>query len=255
MDKKIKKYFRECGNIEGCLDGFYPFVWIGRWGASFKEIRQKRSKYNKGLFVVNRKCGDSYTPYPGIIMPISMCLDQAVKANLIATIDSCKDELNRLKREKFKYSGNYLIHKINKLLNKIEMFDLLGTKLSPGDGFIPITITERIFLWIKQNFKMVIQILDNDGHLPVEITQYENILWDNVFEFVSWCNTSFEPWDERISSFSCGIFYGEVGSGRYTLLNEGKNLNLVKYSKESFTRLFELKRNFKPSNIARRPLL
>ncbi|MBF0517178.1 MAG: hypothetical protein HQK97_08685 [Nitrospirae bacterium] len=249
MSGEFNKYSRNCGEIKGDVSPLYPFFWLGKWGVSWNESRVRRCSHAQGLFVINRSAGKGFYPYVGIIMPLFSCTDGYIKEKLLDITNELKRLLNTAEVDNSILKGNYLKHKANRILNKFPMLDLLQGKFGVDSGFVSVSLSERLYGWVKDSFPMISELTDNDSGLPVEGVKLKNIEWDSVFDYVSWKNSLTNHYDSSISDFTFGVFMDNIVIKEGRARSNEREYCLSKPS-NGFLKCFELRSDFKPSTIS-----
>ena len=76
-------FFRNTGEIKGSLSKLEPFLLLARAGVSYAARRRRISERGKGRFIISQTVDKGSAPKQGLILPVSRCRNEAIRAALI----------------------------------------------------------------------------------------------------------------------------------------------------------------------------
>ncbi len=183
---------RTAGIIHGFLPNF-PCLWLGRIPPSegnihhrvFNEANEIPNQFKIGEFYINHFYQSSscdVVSLRGIFLPLNTCRNQDIVDGLeslrkryydrpFASVDPNLDEVLKLRNE----------------LIKIGPLDISKTFRSVGEAYMPFSVSEKTYQWLRSNFEMVTKALDKeDGYFIVEVLETSRLPWPNMAEFTNW---------------------------------------------------------------------
>ncbi|CQR73901.1 hypothetical protein SOV_34020 [Sporomusa ovata DSM 2662] len=177
--QKVRQLFlRNSGAIaSGRIDSLYPFFFLAWLGSGFNS--QKRYDPDReGLFTIGNSYGSGVAIKNGIILPIELCTDKAVKEKLILLISF----LNQNKETKDIQSLREQIHQ------KLDIEGMQWLRLETGSdisGFVGLEPTRDLFAALQKNFPMVTEIIDQPGY-DVQINHAKSMPWFSRGDLMEW---------------------------------------------------------------------
>ena len=207
---------RTGGVIHGFLPNF-PCLWIGRIPPSegnihhrvYNEANEIPDQFKPGEFyIIHFYQGSSCKTVRlhGIFLPLKTCRNQDIVGGLeslrkryydrpFASVEANLDEVLKLRNE----------------LAEVGPLDISKTFRSIGEAYVPFSISENIYQWLKNNFEMVTKALDKeDGYFVVEVLETSRLPWSNVAEFTNWLfnydTTKTHLREESIQTLIMGAF-------------------------------------------------
>jgi hypothetical protein len=194
---------RNAGQLFGRLDEILPFIYIAQYGASDRDLRERRTAESAGLFAIGAQTGGDrpgVAPRVGLVLPINLCRDEKVRATLLeipVLIDGTKNTTMSERRRT-----------VQAKLDDAFGGELMLEDRDGLDGFFALKPGPGLFKRLQETFDYVISVLDNPTGV-VKVTETSNFHWRSFGELMEWYHglrgsDRFGGWSALTPFYVCG---------------------------------------------------
>ncbi len=198
-----REIVRNCGQLRGKLDDLLPSLYIAQYGASRRDLRERKAQAAPGLFAVGERTGGDrpgVAPRVGLLLPLRLCRDEKARASLLeipALIDAAVTTTMSDKRRA-----------VQARLDAAFGGDLAIADKETLDGFFALTPNAGLFQRLHDSFDYVTEVVDNAAGM-VRMTATQRFQWRSYGELMEWHQSlrgseRFGAWSVFTPFFVCG---------------------------------------------------
>ena len=194
---------RNCGQLLGQIDALLPFLYIAQYGASYTDLRERRTEAAPGLFAVGARTGGDrpgIAPRVGLILPLGLCHDVQARAAL--------QEIPAVLGDRRQARLSDRRRAVQAKLDEAFGGDLKIADKETLDGFFALRPGPGLFGRLHESFDYITEVLDDPAG-AVRITDAARFPWRTYGELMEWYHglrgsDRFGAWSPLTPFFVCG---------------------------------------------------
>jgi len=175
-----KSYRRVCGVIKGDLHDINPFIYIfkdGNCGRAYRSPSNQQAL--QGIFGVNHAAYDGMFMRRGVILPLSRCSDEKVKAVLM-NLKGCVSHESVSDGAEIRRSQANLVLQSGRLHKQIRLAEHAHL-----DGYVEFANNREFFALLADSFEYLTEVMDHP-YLRVRPLAFQKPPFRSYGEFLEW---------------------------------------------------------------------